>query len=653
MAWLDAAPLLLAAVVLLLFPGALVSAAAGLRGLAAVATAPAITVTIVAASAVVVPWLSLPWSPAAVFVGSLLAAAVVLGIRVLAQGKSAVRGITAGWRPRPSWRLTVPAYLLGAAAVVIQLGLAFGQPANISQTFDNVFHLNSVRYILDTGNASSLTMSAMTSGDNPPYFYPAAWHDLAALLVMVTGAPLALAVNMLNIAIAALAWPLGCMLLTRVFAGAHPLAVAAAGVLSAFFSGFPLLLLDFGVLYPNFLAISLLPASLGVMAWLFRRAEEYEVHVTSRFLVPCLMLPGLALAHPNGLMSLLAVTIPLVLQSYLVRYWPSKDFRRRGWIVASLGLLLALATVAVLWKVIRPPEDAAFWPPIQSPVRAALQILSNSAMGKPLALTVSVLMLIGLAVSMRRLSRAWLIGGFAIFAFLFMVVSAAPFSRLRSLLTGVWYNDSYRIAALLPLVAVPFAAVGLAALVALLRRRFRAASTHSSRQKLVLGSLLALVGIASVAGLVPPVAGAVASARANYDENAASPLLSTDEHRLISQLDAVVPADAVIAVNPWTGGALAYALAKRETTAKHILTATTGNEDLLNQHLRDAPGHPDVCAAASAENVRFVLDFGDKEVHGNRHSFPGLENLAASPSFRLVLQEGQAHLYELTACPAG
>ncbi|UVJ38316.1 hypothetical protein NVV90_13815 [Arthrobacter sp. CJ23] len=600
------------------------------------------------------PWLHLPWSLAAVLVCSLLAAALVLGIRVLTQGKSAVREATARWRPRPSWRLTVPAYLLGAAVVVVQLALAFGHPANISQTFDNVFHLNSVRYILDTGNASSLTMSAMTSGDNPPYFYPAAWHDLAALLVTVTGAPLVLAVNMLNIAVAALIWPLGCMLLTRVFAGAQPLAVAAAGVLSAFFSGFPLLLLDFGVLYPNFLAISLLPAALGAMAWLFRRAEEYEVHVTSRFLIPCLMLPGLALAHPNGLMSLLAVTIPLVLQSYLVRYWPSKNlFRRRGWIVASLGLLLALATVAVLWKVIRPPEDAAFWPPIQSPARAALQILSNSAMGKPLALTVSVLMLIGLAVSMRRLSRTWLIGGFVIVAFLFMVVSAAPFSRLRSLLTGVWYNDSYRIAALLPLVAVPFAAVGFAALMALLKRRFPAALTHSSWRKLVRGSLLALLGIAGVAGLIPPVTGAVASARANYDENAASPLLSTDEHRLISQLDAVVPADAVIAVNPWTGGALAYALAQRETTAKHILTATTGNENLLNQHLRDAPGYPDVCAAASAENVRFVLDFGDKEVHGNRHSFPGLENLAASPSFRLVLQEGQARLYELTACPAG
>ncbi|MCX2746509.1 hypothetical protein OOZ51_01605 [Arthrobacter sp. MI7-26] len=653
MAWPDAVPLLLGAAIVLMLPGGIVAATAGLRGLKLAAVAPAITVTIVATSAVLLPYISLPWSPTIVLLASIVTAALVFGLRVLFRGRTVLKTFTAGWRPDRSWPWMAGAFLSGAALLVVQITLAFGTPSSISQTFDNVFHLNAVRFILDTGNASSLTMSKMASGDNPPYFYPAAWHDLASILILITGAPLAVAVNVLNIAIAAIVWPLGCMLLTRVFAGKRPFAVGAAAILSALFSGFPLLLLDFGVLYPNFLAISLLPVALSGVAILFGIARDVKVPAGVRFGLPCSMIPGLALAHPNGFMSLVAMSMPVLLQSYILRYLPQRRYRshRREWIVATLGVLAVAGVVVLLWKYIRPPDEAAFWPPIQSPLRAVYQILSNSAMDRPVAVTVSLLMILGLFVSLRSARAAWMIGGFAVIAFLFVVVSAAPISRLRGVLTGVWYNDSYRIAALLPLVAIPFAAVGLDALLTAVGRRLaipKLSSGHRNRSIAI--PAIVFLGVAATGALLPPIVGSISSARPNYTENNDSPLLSSDEHKVISELDAIVPRDSVIAVNPWTGSALAYALADRDTTAKHILTTNTPDVDLLNQELRNAEHDPAVCAAVRNAKVKYVLDFGTKEVHGGSHSFPGLENLQTSKSVKLILQEGEARLYEVTAC---
>src|SRR5207249_5985316 len=133
-----------------------------------------------------------------------------------------------------------------------------------------------------------------------PYFYPAAWHDMASLLVQMTGAPVSVAANVLNICVAMVVWPLGCMLLTRIVVGPKPYAVAAAGILSAGFTGFPILLLDFGVLYPNFLSISMLPGALATVCVFLGGPGSPQVTALTRFLLAPLVAIGVALAHPNG-----------------------------------------------------------------------------------------------------------------------------------------------------------------------------------------------------------------------------------------------------------------------------------------------------------------------------------------------------------------
>ncbi|MCA4132259.1 DUF6541 family protein [Arthrobacter sp. M4] len=668
MNWFDMVVPVLLAFALLAVPGGIVSFALGLRGLAAVATAPVLTVTLSAVLAILLPFVSVGWSPWLVVGGGVLCGLLVFAVRRLLARRAATASQQANPDGGHSSLETQPAfsarrvwiaaaYVAGAALILVQLALVFGTPASFSQTFDNVFHLNGIRYILNTGSASSLTMSGMASGDQPPYFYPAAWHGLAAALVLLGGMSLPVAVNALNMGIAAFIWPLGAMLLTRVVAGKRPVAIAAAALLSAAFSSFPILLLDFGVLYPNFLSISMLPATLASVVLLLNPHRMPEVGCLPRRVLPFLLVPGLALAHPNGFMSLLVLTIPVVLQAHVIRFYirGGRTTNRRAWLRANWGLAIGAVVFLGLWAVIRPPRDAAFWGPTQSPLGAVFEVATNSAMNRPVAITVSVLMLTGLMISLRHIERYWMIGCFLGVALLFLVVSGIPVSAIRSAITGVWYNDSYRLAALLPLVALPFAAAGMDSVAAWTRRTLfnRTPGVDGPRRPLqrALGLVaLILASCAGIAALFPPMASAVETANINYTENDGSPLVSTDEQKVLDRLSAIVKADETIAVNPWTGGALAYALADRDTTAKHILTANTKDVDLLNAKLRDASSDPAVCRAAQRTHVKYVLDFGTKEVHGGNHRFPGLEEPQSSDSFSLVLQEGSARLYKLKDC---
>ncbi|MGZ4663275.1 MAG: DUF6541 family protein, partial [Arthrobacter sp.] len=519
----------------------------GLRGLPALAAAPLLTVAISAVLAVALPYAGIRWSSVAILLGGLVLGAALVGLRKLFRDPSlAGQPISKPRFDRETGWLGA-AFVAGAGLILVQLALAFGTPASFSQTFDNVFHLNGVRYILDTGSASSLTMSSMASGGAAPYFYPAAWHGLAAALIQLTGASLPVGVNVLNMVVAAVMWPLGCMFLTRVVLGNRPVAIASAAVLSGLFSAFPILLLDFGVLYPNFLSVSMLPATLGSVAIFFGLGKDLAIPSWSRFVLPVLLIPGVALAHPNGFMSLLVLSVPILMQSYSRSYLRTRRplASPRGRAIATVGVAAFAILFIVVWKYIRPPQDAAFWGPIQSPLRAVFEVATNSAMNRPVAPAISVLMLLGLLLAVRYSRNFWMLAVFGITAVLFLIVSGTPISAFRMRVTGVWYNDSYRLAALLPMTAIPFAALGADAVIARLQSFLSAAKAsradesgrnprQGGRAALVLTGCV-IAAAAAVASQLPSTAAGVRSARANYLESPDSPLVSSDELALIQR----------------------------------------------------------------------------------------------------------------------
>src|SRR5665647_2296350 len=63
---------------------------------------------------------------------------------------------------------------LVAVAPLVTLG--------VLDAYDAVVHLNTIRYVQESGSASSLTVSGVYSAGQDTGFYPAAWHGVTALV---------------------------------------------------------------------------------------------------------------------------------------------------------------------------------------------------------------------------------------------------------------------------------------------------------------------------------------------------------------------------------------------------------------------------------------------------------------------------------------
>ncbi len=475
MIYAELAPLVFAAILVLMVPGLLVSWAAGARGWVLAGSAGPVSVSVISVTAILTGFAGLPWGMVVVLAVSAVLAAVIFVLRRALPasvrdhgGPLAAAGPVHGGASGHGHRNWAGILIAWFAVVVVflvlfwRLGQIFGSIENISQTFDNVFHLNAVRYIVDSGNASSLRVSGFTSSTGMGGFYPAAWHDVASLTQQLTGSTVPAAVNASNVAIAALVWPLSCLLLATAIFGRRRIVVVAAAAFSAGLGSFPYLMLDFGVLYPNLLSIALLPASIGLLALALRVARGLVLPTLSAWILALGSLPGVALAHPSTLLAFLAWTLPAVVAAAValfMRYRKRSDVWRAAGVV--LGLAIYTGILVIAWKKIRPDEAQSTWQPVQGLAQAFGQALTSAPQGRPIPWLIFAMTLFGIWAMLRQRRFLWLLAMFGISCVMFIVVSGYPFGPVRTWFGGVWYNDPFRLAALLPVAALPVAVLGV------------------------------------------------------------------------------------------------------------------------------------------------------------------------------------------------
>ncbi len=654
--WLPVLPQILLAAVLLLAPGLAVALTLRFRSFDALALAPALSVGILVVTATGTPFLSVPFGVLPVgFATALVATAGFLVGRLKPDQEPTNPGSTGLARWAPFAAATVAAVLLAWRTIQV-----IGTPGSISQTYDAVFHLNSVRFALDTGQASSLTIGAMTGGG----FYPAGWNAVAAFVASTTGAAVPVAVNVTSIVLAAVFWPLSCLLMTTWIAGRRTAATIASGIACASLGAFPLLMMDFGVLYPNLLAISILPASIALAARITGAAVTTQRAGLPVALALLLSLAGLVVSHPTTFMAWLVWTIPMMglcFYQSVPGLWKDRAANRRRFNLQAAGFIGYCLVFLALWIFLRPPEEASFWGPYHTVPQALGEALFLAPMGLAPAWLVAPLALLGLWACFRKnQSLAWAGTAFLIFSAIFVVVSGFPISPIRNFLAGVWYNDSYRVAALLPVAAVLLVAVGVHWAEDTqqighgrrpgLKAFQRAADSRGG------GRLLRIAGVGglSVAAIALGQQGGVqheaAQASTRYAISNDSPLVSEDELELMDRLPETVPADTVLLGNPYTGAALSYAIGDRKAAQMHILSYVSPELQEIYDDLGAVESDPDVCSAVRNENAFYVLDFGSKEVHGGNHTPAGLRHLDRNPGMQLVDSQGEARLYRITAC---
>lgn len=656
--WLPVLPQIFLAALLLLAPGLAVALSLRFRSFDALALAPALSVGILVVTSTGTPFLGVPFGVVAVgVVTALLATVGIFVSRLGPEHQHTARGSLTLARSAPFAAFAVAALLLAWRTSQV-----IGTPGSISQTYDAVFHLNSVRFALDTGQASSLTIGAMTGGGS----YPAGWNAVAAFVASTTGADVPIAVNITSIVLASVFWPLTCLLMTTWVAGRHSAATIVGGLACASLGAFPLLMMDFGVLYPNLLAVSILPASIALAARITGAVATTQRPGLPAILALLLSLAGLIVSHPTTFMAWLVWTLPMV--GYCVYksapgLWKDRATNRRQFNLHVAGALGYGLVFLALWIFLRPPEEASFWGPYHTAPQALGEALFVAPMGLAPAWLVAPLAVLGLWSCFRKNQRfAWAGTAFLIFSAIFVVVSGFPISPIRNFLAGVWYNDSYRVAALLPVGAVLMAALGVGWVDSQFRegrwrlpyrqlpRRVTIGASPKERRRLRYAGIGALSVVAIALGQQGGVKHETARASKQYAINNDSPLVSEDELELMDRLPEVVPADAVLLGNPYTGAALSYALGDRKAAQMHILSYVSPDLLEIYSGLGAVETDPDVCPAVRSEKAFYVLDFGSKEVHGGSHTPPGLMHLERNPGVELVDSQGDARLYRITAC---
>ncbi|WP_284232301.1 DUF6541 family protein [Mycobacterium antarcticum] len=287
----------LVAVALLVVPGATIARAAQLTWPLAIALGPPLTYGTVALAILPFGAVGIPWNLGTAVLALVVVVVVVAGLQAAlsrardqsAEGESMTTG--------PA--LVVAAgVILGAALIAFAAIRGIPHWQSIPSTWDSVWHANTIRFILDTGQASPTHMGELRNVEtHDALYYPTAFHALAALQSQLTGAAattaytlnsLAVAVWLFPVSAAALAWHL----LRRRDVGQWQAAgsAAAAAALAASFTAVPYVEFDTASM-PNLAAYGLaVPTMLLIVSSLKHRDRiplavlallgVFSVHIT-------------------------------------------------------------------------------------------------------------------------------------------------------------------------------------------------------------------------------------------------------------------------------------------------------------------------------------------------------------------------------------
>jgi len=644
MSWFEVLPVALVAIGWLWLPGLPVAYLLGLRGIAAFAMAPVVSIGVVASTAVVARMAGIGWSVPLVLVAALAVVALAGLLAFVLRNKGFLAGTA---DPRRLSLIAVaglvPAVVLAAVSVVH----AVGPPDALSQVFDTPFHYNALAYIRDSHDASSLTISALGDPEVTPSFYPAAWHDLTSLVMMSTGVSVPVAANVFCAVITVLLWPVSCLLLVRQLFGRNTAALAVTGVLSIAFPGFPWDFFGWGVLWPNLLGMALAPALFALVLTVTGWVRDDMVGRGRAWLLLAIAVVAAGFAHPNVLFSLAALSIfPAGAALFLrARRLHREGRTRRGlvecvvFVVVLVGGWLGTITSSALAAA----RDWDFWKSFETPANAVGEVLFNATNQREALWLLSAVVIVGAFTARRFPAMRWVLAAHLVSAFLY-VVSAALVRPDTRLLIGFWYNDSHRLAAMLPITAVPLAVAGVVFLATKLKEVVRTEQATVPVLAIGLTVLLAVV----TAGLYP--ADRESRVAVTYRQPEDQKLVSDRMRAFYDRVADRIPEDSVVIGNPFDGSVMLWALEDRRVLYPHFLSSKSPDEVYLGENLYKAARDPRVCEAVRRYRIEYVLLGKNDPAIAKTTPYQGISRVADAQGFELVDHAGPTRLYRITAC---
>jgi hypothetical protein len=333
---------MLIALILLIAPGAIVARIAQLSWPVAIVVGPPLTYGVIALAIIPYGALGIPWNGWTALAALGVVCAVAVGLQLLLgrfrDTEAEARGVSRG-----------PALIVAAGVLlgVLFVGWAAfrGIPhwQSIPSTWDAVWHANTVRFILDTGQASSTHMGELRNVETHALlYYPSVFHALAAVLCQLTGAAATTGYTLTSLAAAVWLFPVSAAVLTwralRTYTTEWRTAGAAAtgAALSASFTALPYVEFDTAAM-PNLAAYGVAVPTMALITSTLRHRDRIPVAV--------LALLGVFSVHITG-----GVVVVLLVSAW----WLLEALRNpvRG----RLADLLTLSGVALITGLILLPQ---------------------------------------------------------------------------------------------------------------------------------------------------------------------------------------------------------------------------------------------------------------------------------------------------------
>jgi D-galactosaminyltransferase len=289
----------LIALFLLIAPGAIIARITQLTWPIAIAVGPALTYGVVALAIIPFGAIGIPWNGWTALATLAVVCVVMIGVQPLLaryrDSEAEARGIDR------RQALTVAAgVLLGALLIMWAAYRGVVHWQSIPSTWDAVWHANTVRFILDTGQASSTHMGELRNVEtHQPLYYPSVFHALTAVYCQLTGAAPTTGYTLSSVAAAVWLFPSSAAMLTWQLLRprtTHAAGVAAtAAALSASFTSVPYVefgtaampnLAAYGVAIPTFvLVISALRHRDRIPLAVLALVGVFSVHLSGGFIV--------------------------------------------------------------------------------------------------------------------------------------------------------------------------------------------------------------------------------------------------------------------------------------------------------------------------------------------------------------------------------
>ena len=671
MSWLATIPLLLFAVVLAFGPGYAMGWALRVPVRLRVFYAPLLTFALVAVSAIVLGKTGIAWSlisfvpVAAVLVAAVVGVMHLVGRRWPSAVPSASSEAAENWAGNTvplAWPV-IGAVLGGFLTLHATQHMVFG-PEAFSQTLDNSYHMNAIRWIQEHGDASSLTMGAVSAADQQPSFYPAGWHDFVYLMYNTTGTSIATATIVMILLVAGIIWPCSLVAMCLSIPHLRRLQALAIPALTCGFFAFPGLLLFWGVLFPNLLGYALLPAFVALLSHMIQLLARREYSfVLSLSLTILVGLGGLALVHPNAVVSAAVFAVPMLLGG-VVQVLRTRGASTREHLVGTGVLVALIAGCVTAWSVLRPSQEASeLWTSIMGEGEAVYQFLFlGLENANPLggnfapAYLVGFLVLWGVGYLLYKRRNLWLIGSWMLVGYMWIIAASVPRGDFRLLMVGPWYTDHFRLAALVVFPSVLLAGIGLGGAVEGIFVRIMHAIPREKHAKVapaMMGAAMVLVlAVAGLSSRTPAMHDATLEVAKRYQVTPTSDILNQDEMNVINEIPKIVPKGDTIVNNPWDGSAYIYALADRHLTSYHFEFQTSPKYAAILNDLKDARTNPEVCRIVNEYNAHWYVHLENQGNFGpsEQKNYAGLVAAIDTDVLTPVYSSGPMTLYRISAC---